>query len=414
MCKINDFLKGAQKYLIIGICVSGFLVFSMLTSSEVYANKPIKVVVIDAGHGGHDPGAIGYSGANEKDIALAVALNVGKRISEAFPEIKVIYTRNTDVFVELKQRAIIANENNADYFISIHCNSAPNATSMGTETFVMGMDKNNANLAVAQRENASILLEANAEENYGNFNPTSNEAYIIFQLYQNVYSERSIHLAKSIQNEFSTRIHRKDRGVKQAPILVLWRTAMPSILVEVGFISNKEEEAYLVSKKGQDEIAKSIFNGFAKVAEGEGNKAVQGAIEKQEAPKPQATQTQEEIKQQVEETVKQNVKEQSNVNAQTNTQLPNANVCYKIQFLVSSTRQDLSGSKFAEIKDIEIEQLKENLYRYTSGHFSTYQEALAGLENIRNTRYKEAYIVAFDKNGQKISVNEAKNLEKSK
>ena len=338
-------------------------------------------------------------------------MKVGKRISEAFPDIKVIYTRNTDVFVELKQRAIIANENNADYFISIHCNSAPNATSMGTETFVMGMDKNNANLAVAQRENASILLEANAEENYGNFNPTSNEAYIIFQLYQNVYSERSIHLAKSIQNEFSTRIHRKDRGVKQAPILVLWRTAMPSILVEVGFISNKEEEAYLVSQKGQDEIAKSIFNGFAKVAEGEGNKAVQSAIEKYEEPKPQ---TKEEVKSKVEEPVKQEMKEQQNVNTQTNTQVSNATVCYKIQFLVSSTKQDLSGSKFAGIKDIEIEQLKENLYRYTSGHFSTYQEALVGLENIKNTKYKEAYIVAFDKNGQKISVSEAKKLEKSK
>ncbi len=411
MGKINDFFKDGKKHLIIGMCILGFLSFLVLTSSEVYANKPIKVVVIDAGHGGHDPGAIGYSGANEKDIALAIALKVGNRISEAFPDIKVIYTRNTDVFVELKQRAIIANENNADYFISIHCNSAPNATSMGTETFVMGMDKNNANLAVAQRENASILLEANAEENYGNFNPTSNEAYIIFQLYQNVYSERSIHLAKSIQNEFSTRIHRKDRGVKQAPILVLWRTAMPSILVEVGFISNKEEEAYLVSQKGQDEIAKSIFNGFAKVAEGEGNKAVQSAIEKYEEPKPQ---TKEEVKSKVEEPVKQEMKEQQNVNTQTNTQVSNATVCYKIQFLVSSTKQDLSGSKFAGIKDIEIEQLKENLYRYTSGHFSTYQEALVGLENIKNTKYKEAYIVAFDKNGQKISVSEAKKLEKSK
>ena len=217
--------------------------------------------------------------------------------------------------------------------------------------------------------------------------------YIIFQLYQNVYSEQSIQLAKAIQDEFRTSIHRKDRGVKQAPILVLWRTAMPSILVETGFISNKEEEAYLVSQKGQDEISNSIFKGFAKIVEANN-------------PSPIKTDVKEENNTKTSEKV-----ENDTVVTKTKAEYK---VCYKIQFATLTTKQNLSDSKFKNIKDIEIEKVQENIYRYTSGHFFTYQEAVQELEYVRNNGYKDAFVIAFDKKGQKITINEAKKIEKSK
>ncbi|MDR1459853.1 MAG: N-acetylmuramoyl-L-alanine amidase, partial [Bacteroidales bacterium] len=192
----------------------------------------VKMVVIDAGHGGHDPGAIGITGVKEKDIALTIALKLGAMI-EKNTDVKVIYTRKTDVFVELHQRAQLANANHADIFISIHCNSVENnSTARGTETYVMGLNKSQENLAIAQKENAAILTEKNYEDNYGGFDPTSPEAYIMFSLYQNAYLKQSISLAAAIQTEFKTVCKLQDRGVKQGALLVLWRSAMPSVLIE--------------------------------------------------------------------------------------------------------------------------------------------------------------------------------------
>ena len=222
----------------------------------------IKTVVIDAGHGGHDPGAIGKSNTCEKDINLKLALKVGKLIEENFKDIKVVYTRDKDVFVELRRRTQIANENHADLFISIHCNSAPNNTSNGTETFVMSTNNTTANLAVAQKENAAILLETNYKDNYEGFDPNSVDAYIIFSLYQNAYLNQSIKFASCVQKHFRENLKLPDRGVKQAGFLVLWRTTMPSVLIEAGFLSNLKEESYLASEIGQNEIAQSIFKAF--------------------------------------------------------------------------------------------------------------------------------------------------------
>lgn len=221
--------------------------------------KPF-TVVIDAGHGGKDPGAVGAI-SKEKDINLKVALALGKLVEEGIKDVKVVYTRKTDVFVELDQRARIANQNKADLFISIHTNaSAGNKTVKGTETYTLGMHRAASNLEVAKRENSAIMLEKNYEERYEGFDPKSSESYIIFELMQDEYMKQSVSLAGKIQKEFANTAKRNNRGVYQAGFLVLRATSMPSCLVEVGYISTPEEERYLNSQDGVANISKSIFN----------------------------------------------------------------------------------------------------------------------------------------------------------
>lgn len=221
-------------------------------------------VVIDAGHGGKDAGAIGRT-AKEKDINLAVALELGSLIEKNNKDVKVIFTRKTDVFVELNERAAKANRAKADLFISIHTNStAAKVGPQGTETYTLGMHRAADNLAVAKRENSVITLESNYEERYEGFDPSSSESYIIFELMQDKYMEQSVELARGIQKEFKTTGKRTDRGVHQAGFLVLRATSMPSALVELGYINNPTEEKYLKSKIGQQALAKCIYNGFIK------------------------------------------------------------------------------------------------------------------------------------------------------
>ncbi len=215
--------------------------------------------MIDPGHGGGDSGCLGSS-CQEKNIALAISLKFGKMIEDNFKDIKVIYTRTTDKFVELKERAEIANRENADLFICIHCNSGQK-DAYGIETYAMGLHKTEDNLAVAKRENASILLEDDYKKNYNGFNPSSPEAYIAFSLYQNAFLDQSLSLSSKIQHEIKA-AGRYDRGVKQAGFLVLWRTTMPSILVETGFLTNPIEETYMKNDEGQNIIASALFKGF--------------------------------------------------------------------------------------------------------------------------------------------------------
>ncbi|MDP4291919.1 MAG: N-acetylmuramoyl-L-alanine amidase, partial [Bacteroidota bacterium] len=221
----------------------------------------VRKVVIDAGHGGYDSGAKGKN-SREKDITLSIALKTGKLIQKNCPGVQVIYTRESDVFVELYRRAQIANENKADLFISIHCNANPSPFPYGTETYVMGLYKSEANLDVARAENASILLENDYSKRYDGFNPNSSEAYIIFNLFQNAYLEKSLDFASRVEKSFDANTNMPERGVKQAGFLVLYKTTMPGVLVETGFLSNTHEEAYLMSETGQDRIAFSIYRAF--------------------------------------------------------------------------------------------------------------------------------------------------------
>ncbi len=225
------------------------------------AGEKVSTIVIDPGHGGKDAGAVGKN-CYEKDIALKVALKFGELINQNFPDVKVIYTRKDDRFVELRQRGRIANQNHADLFVSIHCNSTDGKEAKGVETWIMGNHKNDANLKVAQLENSAILQEQDHEANYDNFDPNSPDAYIIFSLYQNAFMDQSLGFAAKVQEQYSQRVPSPNRGIKQAGFLVLWSCALPSVLTEIGFISNPTEEKFLNSAEGQLKIATSLFNAF--------------------------------------------------------------------------------------------------------------------------------------------------------
>ncbi|WP_144607183.1 N-acetylmuramoyl-L-alanine amidase family protein [Algoriphagus algorifonticola] len=218
----------------------------------------MKKIVLDAGHGGKDPGNIG-SRAREKDINLAVTLLVGKYIKENLPDVEVIYTRDDDSFPTLEKRPQIANINKADLFVSIHSNSAANKSAFGTETWVMGMKHFDNNFDIVKRENSVMLLEEDYKERYEGFDPSSPESYIMFNLMSRAFFENSVTLADQIETQFKDRVGRKSRGVKQGPFYVLWTPSMPSVLVELGFLSNSTEEAFLMSKQGQEYMASAIF-----------------------------------------------------------------------------------------------------------------------------------------------------------
>lgn len=246
----------------VGITVI-LVAITLLNSSSNLINPEFKVdvVVIDAGHGGKDSGTRGKK-ALEKDIALKIALKVGSYIEQNIPGVKVIYTRKNDTYVALDERANIANRNKADLFICIHANSMPGGRAIGTETYVMGLHKEESNFDVAKRENSVILMDEDYKERYEGFDPDSPESYILFALTQTAYQESSLLFAKKVEDQFRARVGRSSRGVKQAGFLVLWKTTMPSVLIETGFLSHSTEELFLAGAKGQDLIASGIYRAF--------------------------------------------------------------------------------------------------------------------------------------------------------
>ncbi|MCD6366628.1 MAG: N-acetylmuramoyl-L-alanine amidase, partial [Bacteroidales bacterium] len=257
MIKLQD---SVNKILLVVISFVLVLLFSTngFSQSELYQ---VNTLVIDPGHGGKDPGAVSQYG-KEKDVVLAIGLKLRKLIEDSLPDVNVIMTRDKDVFIELYRRAKIANENKADLFISIHANSNESSKPRGSETYVMGLYKTKANLAVAKKENQVVLQEADYQQQYDGFDPNSPEGNIIFSLYQNAFLAQSLQMADLIQKHFHQNPKLIDRGVKQAGFLVLWKTAMPSLLVETGFISNKTDGNYLFSTQGQDSIVLAIFQAF--------------------------------------------------------------------------------------------------------------------------------------------------------
>ncbi|MBS0000124.1 MAG: N-acetylmuramoyl-L-alanine amidase [Cyclobacteriaceae bacterium] len=243
-------------------CLAFLILMASFKTAGVIEYKVDKVV-IDAGHGGKDPGTHGLI-SEEKDIALKIALELGRIIKDNLKDVEVIYTRNNDTFVELDDRANMANKKDADVFISIHCNSVPRNQHLiyGTETYVMGQHTSEGNFEVTKRENSVILLEKDYEERYEGFDPKSPESLILFSLYQNAYINNSLNLADKIEHQFSKRVGRNSRGVRQAGFWVLWRTSMPSVLIEVGYLSNPKEEKYLNDELGQVYLASGIFRAF--------------------------------------------------------------------------------------------------------------------------------------------------------
>lgn len=375
--KIEEIVKGFGLTFII-VLITG-LMFSDIQAQQDKDFK-IRKVVLDAGHGGKDPGAIGTTGFYEKTVALNVTLLVGEYIKENMPDVEVIYTRSTDVFVELHERARIANNANADFFISIHANAASNKSAYGTETWVLGTNRNAANLEVLKRENAVIELEEKPEENY--IDLSSPEAQIMIAQRQAANLDESISFARKVEDQFQFRVKRRSRGIKQGGLYVIYKTKMPSALIELGFLSNQEEEAYLKSEEGQVYLASAIYRAFKELKLDHDAKAdIYAQVDKIEDP---------EIKE-VPEIVEAESGEE---------------IIFRIQLLASS--KQLKEKTFKGLTDI-YEMPADGLYKYFAGQFNDYQEALQELPSVKSTGFEDAFVVAF-KNGEKVTVSEALSM----
>jgi len=322
------------------------------------------VIVIDAGHGGKDIGARGVV-ENEKDITLDVALKFGQLIEKNYKDVQVIYTRKTDVFLELWERARIANKNHANLFVSIHCNSAGNKSAYGSETYVMGLRRMEENLEVSKRENSVILLEDN-QERYQKFDPNDEEAVIAFEIMHSAYLDQSIKYAGYVENEF-TRSGRSSRGVKQNIFHVLRENASPAVLVELGFISNHDEGTYLSTEKGKQERAESLFQAFKKYKQEYDEK--DGRVVVEEKP--------------------------------VEVERPVAGLTYKIQILVSKNKYAPSAKQLNGLTDVEVVQAGD-LYKYYYGNTSLVSERDQLLNYAIKKGFKDAFVVEFVNNEKLI------------
>jgi N-acetylmuramoyl-L-alanine amidase len=368
----NIFKKCVRLFLLI-------LFFVVCPHHSFSQSKETKtfVVVLDAGHGGHDTGNRG-SGYLEKKIALNIVLKIGKQL-EKIPGLKVIYTRKTDVFVELIQRANIANKADADLFISVHCDAFTSSKAFGAGTFVLGLHANDRNFQVAKKENAVIFLEDDYEQNYDGFDPNDPESVISLILMQETYLDQSIEAASTIQKSFVNNLRRKDRTVKQAGFVVLKYTYMPSVLVETGFLTNSKEGAYLNSTKGQsnmaDAIAKAIVN----------------------------------YKNQREASLQKQVT-YSDTSANNSSSQTESDLVFKIQISASKKNIETKPYNFKGLKSV-AKQKNGKLYRYFYQQSSDYEEAKRYLKTAKSKGFNNAFIVAFN-GDKKITISEALRLLK--
>ncbi len=349
-----------------------FILLALLLawSMAVKAQQPF-TLVIDPGHGGRDPGALGAT-SQEKKINLAVALKLGAMIEKHHPDVKVLYTRKDDTYPSLFDRAELANKNHANLFISIHANATSSKSIVGTETFVFGLSKSKSNLDVAMRENSVILLEDDYSTRYEGFDPTSVESYIMFEFMQNKYMERSVEFAAAVQNQFVKHCKRQSRGVKESELIVLHRSACPGVLVELGFISNPDEERYMTSEKGQTALAEAISNAF--------------------------------------DDYKRDYDKRSNVGEARST--PSADQVkgkpvFKVQFATTRERLKDNDRRLKGLRNVECIE-EDGMYKYMAGSTSDYDKIQKTRKEVQN-KFPDAFVVAF-LNGEKIPVAEALKL----
>ncbi|MDG1226670.1 MAG: N-acetylmuramoyl-L-alanine amidase [Polaribacter sp.] len=358
----NHKIIGNARNILVFMC--SFIFF--MNSSSILGQKKY-VIVIDAGHGGKDPGNLG-NGYKEKDIALKVALIVGKKLSKQ-KDMKILYTRSKDVFIDLWKRGDVANQAKADLFISIHCDSHT-SNAFGAGTFVLGLRGNKKNLEIAKRENAVILLEDNYKDKYKGFDPNSAESVIGLSLLQEENLDKSLSIASLIRNNFAFKLKRNDRNVKQDNFQVLRETIMPSVLVELGFLTNKEEGRYLNSKKGQDQMGNAIVEAVLNYFENLKLNTVT-------APLPE------------------------------NKEL--TNIEYKVQIASGKNSISTKSYNFKGLKQVQRTRIGK-LYKYYYGNTSNYSQVKKSLKIARSKGYKSAFVVSF-LNGEKISVKKAIKLQ---
>lgn len=378
-----------------------FLVVTLLVPNLVFGQAvqsagKVKTVVLDAGHGGKDPGTV-HGKYYEKDVTLNVALSLGKMINENYPDVKVIYTRSTDVYVTLNDRGKIANNAAADLFISIHVDAidGTSATATGATTYVMGLDKQNSNLDVAMRENDVIVMEEDYTTTYEGYIPGSSESFIIFSLMQYAYQEQSMDFAEIVQNHYTRSTPMRDRGARQAPYLVLWNTSMPSVLTELGYMSHSEDRAFLISSKGQQTMATALFNAFSEYkskVEGrastifltDGGNTTGTTAPTTTASKPATTTT-----------------------ATTTTKSADSSVQYYVQISTLTEKVATNSSRFGSWRgQVSVREFGPRTFKYYVGPVATYSEAVTLQANARKD-FKDAFAVAFEGDKQ-LNLSEAR------
>ncbi|WP_445710247.1 N-acetylmuramoyl-L-alanine amidase family protein [Flavobacterium sp.] len=353
------------------------IVLFLFSSFGISAQTKSKFkVVLDAGHGGKDYGNV-HHGFIEKKIALAVTLKVGEYLGKD-ADFDFIFSRKTDVFVELKDRAINANKQDADLFVSIHCNAAKNYSAFGTETFVMGLSRSSTNLEVAKNENSVILLEDDYKENYKGFDPNKPESLLGLKILQEEYLNQSIELAGFVEENFKNDLSKKSRGVKQTPLWVLDASYMPGVLIEIGFLSNKVEGTYLNTEEGQNEISKAIAEAILSYKK---NYFISATINN-------SVKTITEVKKEEPIVVK-----------------DPKGIVFKVQLAASSKKIETIASNFKGLNELSYEQIGK-IYKYFYGSETTYTQAKKKLDEAKEKGYESAFLVAY-KDGVKISLSEA-------
>lgn len=429
-------------YLVLILCI--FISANSYSIAAVKGAPKQFVVVIDPGHGGKDPGAVNKS-IREKEVVLNIGLKLGKMINENHPDVKVIYTRNTDVFVPLIERSRIANRNKADLFISIHANACPTPAIRGTETFFLGPSLSQTNLEIAKKENSVILLEEGYNTTYEGFDPNSSESYIMFEMAQSVYMDLSLYFADAIQQQFKSRIETPNRGVKQAGFLVLKLSSMPSVLVEAGFLSNQAEANYLNSEDGQHHIALSIFEAFKKFkgkssGTGGGKNTEVVSVEKKPETTPVSIKKKDSVEIQTTEvkevkdaevvltSAKLDIKEPEKTEVVLVKEPEKADVAlvkepakadivlvadtvkkaadnatyYSVQIAASTTSVEPAASNFKGLKNVRREKT-DKYYRFYVGK-ETSLETINGLLKQIKSKFPQAFIVSFV-DGKRVLMN---------
>lgn len=385
------------------------LIIILLLPSSIGADSPededkaVTTVVIDPGHGGHDSGCLGDN-SKEKHIVLDIGLKLGKYIKKNFPDVDVHYTRKTDKFIPLHERSEIANKNEADVFISLHANATKTASVKGTETFVMGLHRTKQNLKVAKRENSVVKMEEDYEKHYDGFDPDSPQGHIIFSLQQNAHLEQSINFASKIEHQFEHRAKRESRGVKQAGFLVLYKTTMPSVLIESGFLTNHHDEEYLMSDKGQTYTASAIYRAFRdykeemdqKVVAGNGNEKQTTSSKENESKATASTET--------------NVTHSSPPKKETNNKNQQEEsaktIKFSVQVMASEEKLAKDHKKLKKIDNLWIDETKEGTFKYLAGNHKNYDKAVNHQEKIREKGFQGAWVVSYQ-GGTRIPLKKA-------